>query len=65
VLRYTANFIGAQRVMKGGVNYPLRSSVALKTQHLLIPPNWPHFPRTTLMPGQTLHSRTVFSFSTR
>lgn len=65
VFLYTANFISTERAMKGGVRYPLRAGVALETQHFPDSPNWPHFPRTTLMPGETFHSRTVFDFGVR
>jgi aldose 1-epimerase len=60
---YTANFIDTQRIMKGGVKYPLRAGVALETGHFPDSPNQPHFPRTTLLPGETFRSRTVFAFS--
>lgn len=59
---YTANFISTERRMKGGVRYPLRAGVALETQHFPDSPNRPHFPRTTLLPGQVFHSRTVYAF---
>lgn len=60
---YTANFISTERLMKGGVKYPLRAGVALETGHFPDSPNQPHFPSTTLLPGQTYTSRTVFAFS--
>jgi aldose 1-epimerase len=60
---YTANFISTDRVMKNGVKYPLRAGVALETGHFPDSPNQPHFPSTTLMPGQTFASRTVFAFT--
>lgn len=63
VMLYTANFISTDRVMKGGVKYPLRAGVALETQHAPDSPNRPHFPSTTLLPGQTFKSRTIFAFS--
>lgn len=63
VMLYTANFISTERLMKGGVKYPLRAGVALETQHFPDAPNWPHYPRTTLMPGETFRSRTIFAFS--
>jgi aldose 1-epimerase len=62
VMLYTANFINTDRLMKGGVKYPLRAGVALEMQHFPDSPNQPHFPRTTLLPGQTYHSRTVMIF---
>jgi aldose 1-epimerase len=49
--------------MKGGVTYPIRAGVALETGHFPDSPNQPHFPRTTLLPGETFRSRTVFAFS--
>lgn len=60
---YTANFLDTQKPMKGGVTYPLRAGVALETGHFPDSPNQPHFPRTTLLPGDTFHSRTIFAFS--
>lgn len=60
---YTANFIDTRRAMKGGLTYPLRAGVALETGHFPDSPNQPHFPRTTLLPGETFTSRTVFAFS--
>lgn len=60
---YTANFIDTNRPMKGGVSYPLRAGVALETGHFPDAPNQPHFPRTTLLPGELWTSRTVFAFS--
>lgn len=60
---YTANFLDTRRTMKGGVAYPLRAGVALETGHFPDSPNQPHFPRTTLLPGETFSSRTVFAFT--
>ena len=65
VFLYTANFLDTRRTMKGGVTYPQRAGVALETGHFPDSPNQPHFPRTTLMPGETFRSRTVFAFSAR
>jgi aldose 1-epimerase len=63
VFLYTANFLDTGHPMKGGVTYPLRAGVALETGHFPDSPNQPHFPSTTLMPGDTFRSRTVFAFS--
>ena len=60
---YTANFIDTRQRMKGGVTYPLRAGVALETGHFPDSPNQPHFPRTTLLPGEVFRSQTVFAFS--
>ena len=63
VFLYTANFLDTRRRMKGGTTYPPRAGVALETGHFPDAPNQPHFPRTTLLPGETFRSRTVFAFS--
>lgn len=60
---YTANFISTTRPMKGGITYPLRAGVAMEIGHFPDAPNQPHFPRTTLLPGQTFHAHTVWAFS--
>lgn len=60
---YTANFISTTRPMKGGVTYPLRAGVAMEIGQFPDAPNQPHFPRTTLLPGQTFHARTIWAFS--
>jgi len=62
LMLYTANFINTQRLMKGGIAYPLRAGVALETQHYPDAPNRPHFPRTTLLPGDKFVSRTIMAF---
>jgi aldose 1-epimerase len=60
---YTGNFLDTRRVMKGGLTYPLRGGVALETGHFPDSPHQLHFPSTTLLPGDTFQSRTVFAFS--
>jgi aldose 1-epimerase len=60
---YTANFISTTRVMKGRTTYPLRAGVAMEIGQFPDAPNQPHFPSTTLMPGQPFHGRTVWAFS--
>jgi aldose 1-epimerase len=42
---------------------PFAPAVALETQHLPDSPNRPEFPSTSLKPGQTFRSTTVFAFS--
>ena len=60
---YTANFISTTRLMKGGVTYPLRAGVALEIGQFPDAPNQPHFPSTTLIPGQAFRGRTVWAFT--
>jgi aldose 1-epimerase len=59
---YSGNFLNGSIVGKDGVAYPNRSAIALESQHFPDSPNHPHFPRTTLEPGQTFASRTIFAF---
>ena len=61
---YSGNFLTGAKG-KGGRLYPRRSALCLETQHFPDSPNHPAFPSTELKPGQTFHSVTVFSFSTR
>jgi aldose 1-epimerase len=44
-------------------NHVPRAGFCLETQHFPDSPNQPHFPSTTLRPGETFQSRTVYSFS--
>ncbi|MBV9549108.1 MAG: galactose mutarotase [Alphaproteobacteria bacterium] len=62
---YTANFINTTRLMKGGVTYPLRAGVAMEIGHFPDAPHQTHFPRTTLMPNETFHARTVWAFGVK
>ena len=50
---------------KAGKSYPTHSGLCLETQHFPDSPNQPSFPSTVLKPGETFHSLTIFSFSTR
>jgi aldose 1-epimerase len=59
---YTSN--GLNATGKGGRVYGRRSAFCLETQHYPDSPNHPSFPSTTLRPGQTFRSRTVYEFST-
>jgi len=45
--------------------YVKYSGFCLETQHFPDSPNQPNFPSTVLLPGQTMHSLTIFSFGTR
>jgi aldose 1-epimerase len=60
---YTANFLDVTG--KSGHVYRKRDAFCLETQHYPDSPNKSAFPTTTLRPGQTFRSRTVYAFSTK
>jgi len=62
---YSGNFLDGTVHGKGGAVYPLRSGFCLETQHFPDSPNHANFPTTTLTPGKTLHSTTIFRFSVK
>jgi aldose 1-epimerase len=59
---YTGNFLDGKVVGKNGHAYPRRGGFCLETHHFPDSPNKPQFPSTILRPGETYHSRTVFTF---
>src|SRR6476661_2522873 len=59
---YTGNFLDGKVVGKNSHAYPRRGGFCLETHHFPDSPNKPQFPSTTLRPGETYHSRTVFTF---
>jgi aldose 1-epimerase len=61
---YTGNFLDGKSG-KGGKVYNFRNALCLETQHYPDSPNHPSFPTTELKPGQHLHSKTVYRFSTK
>lgn len=60
---YTANWLDV--VGKDGHAYQRNHAFCLETQHFPDSPNKPSFPTTTLRPGQTFHSTTVYAFSVK
>lgn len=60
---YTANHLDGSIAGKSGHAYRRRNAFCLETQHFPDSPNKPTFPSTTLRPGQTYQSRTVYTFS--
>jgi aldose 1-epimerase len=62
---YTGNFLDGTVTGKESHVYKRRNAFCLETQHYPDSPNHPDFPTTTLKPGETFHTRTVFKFSTR
>jgi len=61
---YSGNFLDGSYKNASGVTYAKNFGLCLETQHYPDSPNQPAFPTTELKPGQTMHSETVFSFST-
>ena len=60
---YTGNFLDGTLTGKGGKVYGRRTGFCLETQHYPDSPNKPSFPTTTLKPGQTYKTTTVYRFS--
>jgi len=62
---YTGNFLDGKIHGKGGKAYIKRGAFCMETQHYPDSPNKPNFPSTTLKPGQTYKTTTVYRFSAR
>ena len=62
---YTGNFLDGTITGKDGRVYRQRYGFCLETQHFPDSPNKPNFPTTTLRPGETYRSRTVFLTGSR
>jgi aldose 1-epimerase len=60
---YTSNFIDGKFTGISGHIYRQGAGFTMETQHYPDSPNHPNFPTTTLNPGQTYDSTTVFAFS--
>ncbi|MGD0020083.1 MAG: aldose epimerase family protein [Candidatus Limnocylindrales bacterium] len=60
---YVGSYLDGRLVGKSGKAYGRRSGFCLETQHYPDSPNKPGFPSTTLKPGETYRSTTVFKFS--
>lgn len=61
---YSGNFLDGTITGKNGHVYNKRNGLCLETQHYPDSPNQSSFPSTTLNPGETYTSRTVYTFST-
>lgn len=59
---YTANHL-KDVPGKNGEVYGNHAGLCLETQHFPDSPNHPDFPSTTLRPGETFKSKTIFAFS--
>jgi len=61
---YTGNFLDGSIKGKGHA-FNLRNAFCMETQHYPDSPNKPAFPATTLRPGQTYHTTSIYRFSSR
>ncbi len=62
---YCGNFLDGKAIGHGGKPYTHRSGLCLETGHYPDSPNHPDFPSTTLSPGETFSSRTIYRFSVK
>nr|WP_246000632.1 aldose epimerase family protein [Pontibacter diazotrophicus] len=62
---YSGNFLDGTITGSGNQTYKKHYGFALETQHFPDSPNQPDFPSTTLEPGETYESTTVYKFSVR
>jgi aldose 1-epimerase len=60
---YTGNFLDGTMNGVGGA-FKYREALCLETQHFPDSPNHLNFPTTTLRPGETFHSVTIYRFRT-
>jgi len=61
---YTGNFLNGTLKGKGRA-FALRNAFCMETQHYPDSPNKPSFPSTTLEPGKTYHTTTIYRFSAK
>ncbi len=61
---YAGNFLDGTLYGTSGHQYRQGDGLALETQHFPDSPNHPNFPTTTLNPGQTYTSSSVYAFTT-
>ena len=62
---YAGNMMPPSMPGKGGRTYLRRGGLCLETQHYPDSPNKPDFPTTTLKPGETYQTTTVYKFSAK
>lgn len=62
---YSGNFLTGAFKGKTGAVYSQHTGLCLETQHYPDSPNQPAFPTTLLKPGETMHTETIFAFSTQ
>jgi aldose 1-epimerase len=61
---YTGNFLDGTLKGKGRA-FNLRNAFCMETQHYPDSPNKPSFPSTTLKPGETYHTSSIYRFTAK
>ncbi len=59
---YSGNFLDGHNIGKRSQAYKHRYGLCLEPQHFPDSPNHPAFPSTTLLPGETYKSETIYKF---
>jgi aldose 1-epimerase len=59
---YTGNFLDGTIIGTSGKMYRQGDGLCLETQHYPDSPNQPNFPTTTLKPGNTYRTTTIYRF---
>lgn len=62
---YTGNFLDGTLTGREGIAYKKRFALCLETEHYPDSPNQPSFPTTTLRPGETYKTTTIYQFSSK
>jgi aldose 1-epimerase len=62
---YTGNFLTGAQIGHGGKPFNYRSGLCLESGHYPDSPNHPDFPTTTINPGETVKSTTIYRFSVK
>lgn len=59
---YSGNHLDGKFTGRHGVKYDKNDAFCLETEHFPDSPNHANFPSTVLLPGETMHSTTTFTF---
>ncbi|HIY75491.1 MAG TPA: galactose mutarotase [Candidatus Sphingobacterium stercorigallinarum] len=62
---YSGNFMADRVTLKSGAKDSYRTGFCLEPQHFPDSPNQPNFPTTTLNPGDTYATKSVYKFTTK
>lgn len=62
---YSGNFMADRVTLKSGATDSFRTGFCLEPQHFPDSPNQPAFPSTTLNPGDTYSTKSVYKFTTK